>query len=190
MAMTLLPAAGRTPAPWKNHGGVTREVAAHPRAGELTDFAWRISVADVARDGDFSAFPGYHRVITLLEGAGMELTVDGATHRIDRPYRPFVFSGGSATSCRLLDGPVVDFNVMTRAADGPATVEILRVTGPVDLPAAESAAVVVFEGSVDVLGSARHSLGPLDALLLRAEPAAVLRCDRATAVVAVIGLPA
>jgi environmental stress-induced protein Ves len=41
--------------PWKNGGGVTRELLAWPGGG---DWQVRISVAEIEADGPFSSFPG------------------------------------------------------------------------------------------------------------------------------------
>ncbi|MGR7000643.1 HutD/Ves family protein [Yinghuangia aomiensis] len=68
--------------PWRNGGGETREVAAEPSADG--GFAWRVSIATIAQDGPFSAFPGVDRTITLLEGAGVHLVGDGLDHLLDR----------------------------------------------------------------------------------------------------------
>ena len=47
--------------PWRNGGGVTRELASHPQAASAQDGAWdwRVSIADVTKAGDFSAVPGH-----------------------------------------------------------------------------------------------------------------------------------
>ena len=52
----LLSAARRAAVPWKNGGGVTREVAAHPAGASLEDFDWRVSTAEVRAAGPFSGF--------------------------------------------------------------------------------------------------------------------------------------
>ena len=39
--------------PWKNSGGITREIAASPRGAALDTFDWRISIADVEQSGAF-----------------------------------------------------------------------------------------------------------------------------------------
>ncbi|MFE0172402.1 HutD family protein [Streptomyces sp. NPDC059002] len=119
--------------PWKNGGGVTREVASgavpEPLAStKATDgFDWRVSVADVDTHGPFSSFPGIDRVITLVEGEGMVLTVDGRPQLVE-PLAPFAFSGDAATDCRLEAGAVRDMNVMTRRGRATAHVRILPVT--------------------------------------------------------------
>jgi len=96
--------------PWKNGGGTTLELASHG-AGE--GFAWRLSIADVARPGPFSDYAGCERTIMLVEGRGMELAFeDGECVTLGTPYRPFVFDGGRRTTFRLLDGPVKDLNLI------------------------------------------------------------------------------
>lgn len=74
MTVRILRAAGRAAAPWKNGGGVTREIAAGPEGAGMDTFAWRVSLADVGADGPFSVFPEVTRVLTVVDGAGMELT--------------------------------------------------------------------------------------------------------------------
>ncbi|EPH46503.1 HutD family protein [Streptomyces aurantiacus] len=118
--------------PWRNGGGTTREVAsgtvrATPAPAESADgFDWRVSVADVDAGGPFSSFPGIDRVITLVEGDGMVLTVDGTPQPVG-PLSPFAFSGDAATDCRLEAGAVRDMNVMTRRGRATAQVRIVAV---------------------------------------------------------------
>jgi uncharacterized protein len=101
--------------PWRNGGGVTRELLAAP---DSNDWMWRISVAEVGADGPFSAFAGVERWFSVLDGAGVELDVDGHLHRL-RPGDPAVqFDGAAATQCRLIDGPTRDLNLMLRGARG------------------------------------------------------------------------
>ena len=56
------------PQPWKNGGGSTRELLAWPHAH---DWALRISVAAVERDGPFSAYPGVQRWLAVRMGIGL-----------------------------------------------------------------------------------------------------------------------
>jgi environmental stress-induced protein Ves len=111
--------------PWRNGGGVTREVASHtastsspesPGAGSTGSDAgwdWRVSIADVSKAGDFSAFPGMDRVLTVVEGELLLLIVDGAEHPLEK-YRPFRFSGDAAAAGALPTGDIRDLNVITR----------------------------------------------------------------------------
>lgn len=98
---------------WKNGGGITTEIARSPAAGD--DFDWRISIAEIAQDGDFSIFPEVDRELMLLDGGGVELLIGSeASVVLDTRYRKHAFPGEAPVSCRLLDGPTRDFNVMVR----------------------------------------------------------------------------
>jgi len=109
------------PQPWRNGGGVTRELLAWPAGG---DWRVRMSVADVASDGPFSHFPGVQRWFAVLEGAGVALAVGHAQHRLGADSDPFPFDGSADVQCRLLAGPTRDFNLM--APPGPVHVQRLR----------------------------------------------------------------
>ena len=105
-----------TPAtPWRNGGSVTRELLASPGP---VDWRLRISVADIAADGPFSAFPGVQRWFTLLSGEGVAL--DFADHPLTlRPGdAPLAFDGAATPGCRLTRGPVRDLNLMIRGGTG------------------------------------------------------------------------
>lgn len=96
------------PAPWKNGGGVTREIAL---CADDKGMVWRLSVADVARAGPFSAFAGLKRVLTVIKGNGLLLAhPDGViAARYGAPVR---FYGDMAIDCSLVEGPVRDFNLI------------------------------------------------------------------------------
>jgi environmental stress-induced protein Ves len=113
--------------PWKNGGGVTREIVCCPPASGMDGFDWRVSIATIDQAGPFSAFAGVDRVIMLLDGAGVRLhSRDGSIdHRLDTPRAPFVFSGDVVLDCELLGGTSTDFNVMTRRASRRAEVRVI-----------------------------------------------------------------
>lgn len=73
--------------PWKNGGGSTEEITRDAGTG-LEGFGWRLSIADIGESGGFSTFPGYERVISVLQGDGMTLTVDGQATRPLHPWIP------------------------------------------------------------------------------------------------------
>jgi environmental stress-induced protein Ves len=100
---------------WRNGGGWTRELLAWPGA---EDWRVRISVADIESDGPFSSFPGVGRFFAVLEGAGVELSVDGKLSRVLRDSAAIAFKGDATTTCRLLDGPTRDLNLMVRETSG------------------------------------------------------------------------
>jgi len=147
MTVRVLRADERPAVPWKNGGGLTREVASSPSQAGMSDFVWRVSLADVAEPGPFSRFEGVDRIITLVDGPGMELTVDGTSHTVAERYVPFPFPGEAATDCRLLGGPLVDFNVMVRRGRAGARVEIVRDRVALSALAETTLLVVVLDGS-------------------------------------------
>ena len=111
--------------PWKNGGGVTRNIIAAPPDAGFDDFDWRVSIADVASSGPFSRFPGVDRTILLLEGAGMNLRMhSGAILPLTTPWQPLTFSGDDNIESHLLNGPSRDFNVMTRRTRAQARVDV------------------------------------------------------------------
>lgn len=112
--------------PWKNGGGVTREIVVAPRGAGLDAFDWRASIATVDASGPFSAFPGVGRTIVLLDGAGVELVASTFRHRLDTPLAPFRFDGAASVQATLLGGTSTDFNVMTRRARCRASVRVAR----------------------------------------------------------------
>lgn len=132
--------------PWKNGGGVTREVLCLPPGSGFEHFDWRVSIAHIARGGPFSAFPGVDRVITLLEGGGVHLrSADGAIdHRLATPLAPFAFPGDAVVDAELLGGDCHDFNVMTRRASCTARVQVLRTSTV--LPAGEQGLLLAARG--------------------------------------------
>ncbi len=156
-----------TPAPWKNGGGVTREIAAMPQGAGMTEFDWRISVADIAADGPFSAFAGIDRQIVLLEGAGVRLRADDGSfdHRLDAAGVPFAFAGETGVHASLLDGATRDFNVMTRRgrvrANVLSTRETLAVAG-----ATQAIVLLVIAGTWSLDAGMPAPLHPGDGLVL------------------------
>lgn len=107
------------PALWKNGGGTTREIAVSA-AGQPY---WRLSIADVSADGAFSIFEGLERILTVIEGAGMVLSL--ATRDIAAPLQvPIRFSGAERITGLLPHGPIQDFNVMFDPAALTASVGI------------------------------------------------------------------
>lgn len=109
------------PQPWRNGGGITRELLAWPSPD---DWNARLSVADIDADGPFSALPGVVRWFAVVQGAGVELDFGTGWRRIRRTDPPLRFEGDAAPMCRLVDGPTRDLNLMLRDADGAMTLAI------------------------------------------------------------------
>jgi environmental stress-induced protein Ves len=120
--MRLLAFDSLTPVPWRNGGGVTREIASREDASGLL---WRLSLAEVDREGPFSAFPGLARLLTVVQGGGMVLDTPSGPLPA-RPFEPLPFDGGLAVTGRLPNGPVRDLNVIWRPSALRAAVEVRR----------------------------------------------------------------
>ena len=168
--------------PWKNGGGITHELAVFPQGAGLDDFGWRLSMAEVASDGPFSAFTGIDRTLALLDGAGIGLDFDaGGEAVLDTPGAFTSFDGGVPVTGRLIDGPVLDFNIMTRRGAFCHSMEQLTLEEGSGLecpgPASgETIALVCVSGRVTVTlaKSGRETLQPRDCLLVTDESEAPL----------------
>lgn len=123
-------AAGRIFRPWKNGGGQTAEIAVSPAGADFAGFDWRISTAIVASDGPFSLFPDVDRVLAVLEGGPMRLDIAGQSHVLTADSLALAFPGDVPSAAELTEGPILDFNVMTRR---PLKAEVTR--GPFSPPA-------------------------------------------------------
>lgn len=160
--MIFLSAADRVAQPWKNGGGVTREIAAFPPDSGLDSFAWRVSIAEVAQDGPFSLFPGIDRTLTVLSGEGIALDVAGRTSRLRPGETPYSFPGDQPASSTLLGGPVTDLNVMSRRGEIAHGVTGLSVAQTI---AVEEGVLVWIKGTGRVTGEqSAFEMGPLDAV--------------------------
>ncbi len=114
MTWKLIPLSAVRPIPWRNGGGITRELIAWPDA---KNWIWRISVADVASDGAFSHFEGVQRWLSILAGAGVRLSIGSEELEgveLGVGSEPFAFDGSIPVYCNLLQGAVQDLNLMLR----------------------------------------------------------------------------
>ncbi|MEZ5732971.1 MAG: HutD family protein [Paracoccaceae bacterium] len=113
--------------PWKNGGGVTHEITKAEADGRLL---WRLSMAEVDTDGPFSAFTGLSRILTVIEGDGIDLhgpeTVLAARH-----LGPVAFSGDLPVIGRLTGGPIRDLNLIFDATRMEGSVTALE--GPMNV---------------------------------------------------------
>ncbi|WP_415857196.1 HutD family protein [Sinomonas sp. G460-2] len=111
---------------WRNGGGTTVEIARGPEpTGD--DWGWRLSLADVERAGDFSPFEGMERVLTVVEGELLVLTVGGREQGLER-FRPFRFDGGAPASAVLPTGSIRDLGLITRRGAFTGHVTILELS--------------------------------------------------------------
>ena len=143
--------------PLRNGGGMTRELASHsngaaPRdAGQAASWDWQVSIAEMAKAGDFPAFPGMDRVLTVIEGELLLLSVDGAEHPLEK-YRPFRFSGDAAAAGALPTGDIRDLDVITRKGAFKGYTSIIELS--------KKRAHPVFAGQLGVLLQGQATVVP------------------------------
>lgn len=148
----LLPASARDTVRWQNGRGVTQEVAvglSEPSARESAGgFDWRVSIASVDGDVDFSAYPGVDRYLMALTPAGLDLVVDGEAVGI-RQFGIHRFEGESVVASVNVTEPAQDLNLMlTRSrAAGELTALILDGTLTIESGPEEVVLVIVLDGA-------------------------------------------
>lgn len=155
--------------PWRNGRGITRELARGADTGP--EPAWRVSIAEITSDGEFSSFEGFERVLTVVDGTRLVLEVDGVPSILGRA-KPFRFDGVAATRAMLPDGPVQVLNLFTERATCTGEVSFEAVAPGALQVARDEALVLVNVGAVPVEVSTTEGpirLDHLDWLVLRAE---------------------
>lgn len=95
---------------WKNGGGVTHEIWRMP---EREDYDVRVSVAEVARSGPFSQFPGYRRWSFLVGTAPIELVHEQAFELVE-PGDYLEIPGEAEITANLRAGSTHLLNVLAR----------------------------------------------------------------------------
>jgi environmental stress-induced protein Ves len=124
VGLSIEPLASFASHPWRNGGGTTRAFV------EETEGGWRISLADVARDGPYSRFPGMDRLSLVIQGEGIDLQGPGRGTGTDvvalEPGHPAQYDGGIAWQATLRDGPVVALNAMALRDRFRARIVLLR----------------------------------------------------------------
>ena len=113
MSPTVVRVSDVTPVPWRNGGGLTRELLAWP---DPNDWLLRVSVAEIQRSGAFSSYPGVDRWFAVLDGGAVRLATEGAEPVELSASQPglHAFPGDQATQCIALGAATRDFNLMAR----------------------------------------------------------------------------
>jgi uncharacterized protein len=116
MHIELIPANEYRRTRWKNGFGWTREIARYPAQSEsIENWLWRLSIAEVEKNGPFSTFEHIDRELVLLSGEGMRLVFsDGEPVDLNPPHDKHRFAGERELHAELINGPTHDFNVMWR----------------------------------------------------------------------------
>jgi environmental stress-induced protein Ves len=143
-----------TTMPWANGKGVTVEMLRVEESG----LKWRLSRACVVENGDFSAFPGIERNLTVISGPGFDLVGQGL-HLPARPLQPVAFAGDVPIRAEGVIAPSDDFNVMT--ARGLPLPDVRVIHGAEEL--ATGGTLALF--ALDVARAADLELGRHDLVL-------------------------
>jgi environmental stress-induced protein Ves len=133
-------------------------------------FLWRISIADLTGDALFSELPSIDRVIVLLKGSAVFLTVNGNPARELGLHQKLEFPGDVPTSMTMAmpsNGETgLDLNLMWDRSRMLATVEILSQGGRLDV-SANSCFVIAIGGYASVnINNLKIFLSELDSLRL------------------------
>lgn len=142
--------------PWKNGKGFTTELIIDPPWASVSgDFCWRLSMARVSESAPFSCLVGVDRTILILEGNGIELDFGVyGKNLLSTILSPVTFKGEWDTYGRLLDGPCLDFNVMTKRESVAHSVFVIRPNlGPVFLPRVDTVLVFCVKGNICVVST-------------------------------------
>ena len=166
-----VPHASLNPAPWKNGGGSTTEIAIAPSGALLDNFDWRVSLATISQSGPFSLFPGIDRTLALVSGNGVTLEMEGARRFVLCARDPLIeFSGEATINAIVGDGVTTDFNVMTRRARCRHQFERRDISGNSVL-VRRSGTTLLFLADGERLSANGATLGRFDALILGPEDA-------------------
>ncbi|HEV7146704.1 MAG TPA: HutD family protein [Pedococcus sp.] len=146
---------------WRNGAGTTRVVAQDPADAAYDDFSWRVSLAQIARSGPFSSFPGVERHFVALGEHGLTLTVDGRPQALGR-FDTVTFPGEAPTSCDLPAGTTASaLNVMTRVGSVSAEIAVLNGATEFELAAPDHGDLLMVALEA---GSVVEGVGDLPAL--------------------------
>ena len=131
----------------------TRELA------RADDGAWSISLDDVDGAGPLAAVAGRLRLLTVVEGPVLDLTVDGEAHVVE-PQRPFALSGDATAVASVPEGAVRALDVVVDPSLVQPFVTVLELGRSSTLPVAADQAAYVVSGHRDGLVSGTLVLGP------------------------------
>jgi uncharacterized protein len=170
--------------PWRNGAGSTLEIMRAPAAPAA--FGWRLSLAAIAASGPFSSYPGYRRSVTLIDGAGFRLDVEGQSPaKLTARGESLLFPGAATAHCALINGPSTDLSLMVAEPGEISAITMERCETErtyASLPAAMQAFFCLDDAALVTLERERVSLARHDTIVLNAgAPACAIRAARCDA---------
>ena len=179
----LIQYASLHPAPWKNGGGSTTEIAVSPAGTGFDEFDWRVSLATISQSGPFSSFPGIDRSLALVDGDGVLLDF-GDERFVLSPSEPLIeFDGEAAVHATVTGSLTTDFNVMSRRGRCRHRLESCEVSGAEQLKRRSGTTLLFLaDGESLTVSSARERIAMVryDVLVLEAEEEWSMEAQRAT----------
>jgi environmental stress-induced protein Ves len=100
---------------WKNGQGTSWEIARGDRPSGVA--SWRLSIAEISADAEFSIFQNIERHLTVIEGNGIVLSSPLAGEKILNRFDSLRFAGEDPIRARSIAGPTRDLNLMVDRRD-------------------------------------------------------------------------
>ena len=125
---------------WANGQGVSESVTWHFPDESGDEILWRVNIADIPGDCDFSELVGVDRQFMLLDDVRLTLELDHV--RSVRPLEPIEFAGEMAPVCRA-SGAARALNLLLRRGRAVGNLELVEVTRPIDFPLPQAGCIVV-----------------------------------------------
>lgn len=152
--------------PWRNGGGVTREIAVGTGADAASDMLWRVSAATVAAAGPFSRFEGIDRTLAVIAGNGLVLATGADRVTLTTDSAPYAFDGETDIDAYNVDGPTIDLNVMTRRGHFVHAIKGIRSAAPVTITGQQDATMLFFCAETEISAPGTNTSARIgDALL-------------------------
>lgn len=126
--------------------GSVRQVAAGPNA---QNWDWSISLAEATKAGPLPAMEGCERIVTVVDGELIALTVDGAEQALEK-HRPFRFSGDADASMALPTGALKVLSLATRRGVFKGYAAIIELSKKRPHPVFAGQFAVLLQGSATV----------------------------------------
>lgn len=151
--------------PWKNGGGVTREIVSARDDGEAGDFLWRVSIATISTSGPFSRFDNIDRTIAVLSGNGIRLNHPGGTTELTTSTPPYPFAGETSIYADVVKGETTDLNAMSLRHRFHQKMQMHLVSSEMTIRTTDDKSVLVFGGPMTVSHQGEHlDVAAFDAL--------------------------
>jgi environmental stress-induced protein Ves len=111
-------------------GGSTTELVSYPAGADFSSrqFLWRLSIANVEKDGAFTRFENIQRILMVLKG-GINLTHEGEYDCALLPFEQDKFSGNFQTCAKIKQGGATNLNLMLKEGSAGEMLHIALESG-------------------------------------------------------------